>query len=276
MKTTDVHKYLHGFTDDEQQRLDDQANLLYDLVYEKLDFTDVRNLLEIGTGTGVHARMIAERNPNIYVIAIDSSEEQLKKARKLTEGNTDFERRIRFINAKAEELSAEKFPPLFDAVFICWVLEHIKDPKTVLFHAYNALRYGGKIIISEVFNQSLFTYPYLPTLNKYWDAYNKLQRDLDGHPNIGPRVAGWLHNIGFSKIESYPRIMHYDSRNMEDKSVFIEYFNRLILSAASQMIAHNLITEEDAIKTTEELMSLKENPDGVIYINVFQIQALKE
>lgn len=73
-------------------------------------------VLEIGCGTGVAARAIANRFSEIFVLALDRSEKAIQQAKKnsLTEIKN---KKLDFIQSKIEEFELDKNEELFDIVF---------------------------------------------------------------------------------------------------------------------------------------------------------------
>lgn len=77
-------------------------------------------VLEIGTGTGIISLMLAQRNPDAEILAIDIDENSVKLARKNFR-NSDFSGRLRALHKDFKDLSAAgKFgliisnPPYFE------------------------------------------------------------------------------------------------------------------------------------------------------------------
>ena len=51
------------------------------------------------------------------------------------------------------------------------------------------VRPGGRIFVSEVYNQSLCVEPAQPSVERYWAAVNTTQTRAGGHPNVGARLG---------------------------------------------------------------------------------------
>jgi tRNA G46 methylase TrmB len=77
-------EYVHGYTDRESVRLEDQANCLSELLHHDSLFAKDSLILEAGCGVGSQTKIIAPKNPGSKFISIDISEDSLKKAEKLT------------------------------------------------------------------------------------------------------------------------------------------------------------------------------------------------
>jgi len=72
-------KYIHGFSQKEQNRLWHQANIQRENIYSKIDFSGCKKILEVGCGVGAQTRILCEENPNLKIVSIDTSKKQLKK-----------------------------------------------------------------------------------------------------------------------------------------------------------------------------------------------------
>ena len=72
--------YLHGFSPVEQARLIKQARLLESTLFNHVDYTGVRRLLEVGSGVGAQTEILLRRFPDLRVTGIDLSREMLEKA----------------------------------------------------------------------------------------------------------------------------------------------------------------------------------------------------
>ena len=52
MSESTTTKYIHGYLDEEQERLRHQALVIENPIYDFIDFSGVKKLLEIGSGVG--------------------------------------------------------------------------------------------------------------------------------------------------------------------------------------------------------------------------------
>ena len=156
---SDVPGYLHGYTDEEAQRLLDQAEFLAPWVFDGVHLDGVHTLLEVGLGVGAETRLLRARWPGLCVIGCDISDGQLAHARRVLAAD---------IAAGAVELmraSATALPlpaATADAGFVCWLLEHVDDPAGVMREVARVVRPGGRIFVTEVYNHSLTIEPTQP------------------------------------------------------------------------------------------------------------------
>jgi cyclopropane fatty-acyl-phospholipid synthase-like methyltransferase len=113
-------------------------------VFEHVDFSGDRAVLDVGGGGGSNAMALAARYPDIAVTLLDLAatqpicEDEIRK-----HGLTD---RIRFV---AADIFKDDFPRGFDSVLffhelVIWSPTQIK---TLLSKAYQALRENGRVVI---------------------------------------------------------------------------------------------------------------------------------
>ncbi|MBK8203383.1 MAG: class I SAM-dependent methyltransferase [Bdellovibrionales bacterium] len=146
-------KYLHGYTSQEQARLEDQARLLEPYVYEGVEFKRETSLLEVGCGIGAQSKILLKRFSSIkQLVGIDISEDQLRVARE-TLAQELLGNRLELHQSDARDLAILK-GRTFDGAFLCWFLEHVPDPLTVLRELRKYLIPGSEVILSEVNNSS--------------------------------------------------------------------------------------------------------------------------
>ena len=172
--------YLHGFSSKEQNRLKSQAKFAEHTVYQNINFSSTKKVLEVGCGVGAQSEILLRRFPDIKLTGIDLNDKQLQAARlnlgalAFAEGRYD----LQLMSAENLKFEAESF----DGAFICFVLEHIPDPGRVLSEVRRVLSPGGVVYITEVLNSSFFLDPYSPNVWKYWMAFNDYQYDQKGDP----------------------------------------------------------------------------------------------
>lgn len=260
--------YLHGFVPQEQQRLIDQAGILGSLIYPKIDFGGCHHLLEIGSGVGAQTVILLNLFPTLKITCVDYSEVQLEVAR---HNLRDFGDRVSFVCQDAKELQLKD---RFDAVFICWALEHISEPVEVLRSVKKHLIVGAKIWVTEVFNASFYTNPGLPAYSKYFDAYNKLQRLMGGDPDVGAKLGYLFYQAGFGGVETFLGGFHLDQRSPLEFKKMVEFWKELMKSGSQAMIKSEMITEKEMIEMEEDLDRLVEGDNSVFFYQFVQATAI--
>ncbi|MBN3581431.1 class I SAM-dependent methyltransferase [Algoriphagus aestuarii] len=262
-------KYIHGYIPEEQNRLLSQAGVLAPLIYPWIDFTGCRHVLEIGSGVGAQSHMLLSLYPTIELSCVEIEKKQIKKAK---HNLTQFmDRRIHFLNQDARDLHLKKKA---DGVFICWVLEHLNDPITVLAKALENMAPGGVIYITEVFNSSFHFYPRLPGLDHYYQAYNQLQQHLGGDPDVGLRIGNLLKEAGFSEIELRRSGFHLDQTQPKEFKKIANYWKELMKSGSEALLANGIVTTTDVLQMEQDLDQIASNPEGVLYYQFIQAKAI--
>lgn len=263
--------YLHGFDSSEQDRLYRQAEFMEQTVYRDIDFSDQTHILEVGCGVGAQTAILLRRFPKLRITGIDFSDDQLNRARNHLASLPYAQGRYEILkmDAKALEFKGKTF----DGAFLCWILEHIPEPKQVLGEVRRVLTPGSRVYATEVMNHAFFLDPYSPNVWKYWMAFNDYQLDTGGDPFVGVKLGNFLTSVGFRRVATRIRTTHLDNRKPEKRREMIDERKDLLLSAADQLIKANYTTAEIVKGATEELAAVQRHPDAVIMDAFMQASA---
>ena len=263
--------YLHGFTKTEQDRLRIQAGFSEQTIYRDIDFTQCKHLLEIGCGVGAQSEILLRRFPNMKLTGVDLSENQLDSAKDSLGRSPYATGRYDLFKMNAENLNFESNS--FDGGFICWLLEHVPNPKKVLSEARRVLRSGTTLYITEVLNSSFFLDPYSPNVWKYWMAFNDYQFENSGDPFIGAKLGNLLLSLGFEEVETQTKTWHFDNRFPDKRKKTIEFWSDLLMSASDQLLKDKVVTQEIVDSAKEELANVAGDPNAVFYYSFIQASA---
>lgn len=269
-QTTDF-PYLHGFSKDEQGRLRKQARFGEYTVYQNINLSSVKDLLEVGCGVGAQSEIILRRFPDLKLTGIDRSAKQLQAAKQRLSHLPGAEKRfeLKEMDATAMEFSANSF----DGAFLCWVLEHVPDPIRVLSEVRRVLRPGSVIYVTEVMNASFFLDPYSPNVWKYWMAFNEYQLEQNGDPFVGAKLGNFLLQLGYRDIQTEVKTWFLDNRSPQARKDCIEYWTELLLSASDQLIAAKCVSEDIVQGMKDEMAKVANDPNAVFYYSFVQARA---
>src|SRR5437879_11268699 len=118
------HLYVHGYHRRENERLQDQAGMLADLLHADSAYSSGSTVLEVGCGVGAQTVTLARRSPGARFTSVDVSAASIVEARRRATraGLTNVEFRQADIFALPFDTES------FDHVFVCFVLEHVSQP----------------------------------------------------------------------------------------------------------------------------------------------------
>lgn len=263
--------YIHGFSPQEQERLRKQARFAEHLVYQNINLSGVKKLLEVGCGVGAQSEIILRRFPDLHLTGIDLSKRQLAAAHdKLSHLPVAAGRfQIQEMNAEAMTFDGASF----DAGFLCWILEHVPDPRRVLSEVRRVLRPGSVVYLTEVLNSSFFLDPYSPNTWKYWTAFNEYQLAQNGDPFVGAKLGNLLLQLGYRDIQTEVKTWFLDNRTPQARKDCIEYWEELLLSASQQLIDAGCVSEEVVSGMKDEFRKVAQDPNAVFFYSFVQARA---
>ncbi len=198
--------YVHGYRSRENQRLQDQADTLLDLLHRDTRYPAGSTVLEAGCGVGAQTLALARGSPHARITSIDVSAESIAQARQRAAdaGITN----VAFREADILELPFE--PQSFDHVFVCFVLEHLPAPALALERLVRVLKPGGSLTVIEGDHGSTLFHPDSAAARASIDCLVQLQRRAGGDALIGRA----LHPLLARQLEAVvvePRIVYVDS-----------------------------------------------------------------
>ncbi|HHB76431.1 MAG TPA: class I SAM-dependent methyltransferase, partial [Desulfobulbus sp.] len=175
------NKYVHGYNQKENIRLQDQASTLVDLLHSDTIFAPNSRILEAGCGVGAQTVTLAKNSPEAHITSIDISEKSIIEAKNKvrSEGYAN----VTFQQGDIFNLS---FPfESFDHIFVCFVLEHLANPVEALTVLKKYLKIGGMMTVIEGDHGSAYFHPDSQEANMAIQCQVKLQKIAGGNDNIG-------------------------------------------------------------------------------------------
>ncbi|MCK4751636.1 MAG: methyltransferase domain-containing protein [Bacteroidales bacterium] len=259
--------YIHGYTKRETQRLLEQALILEDLLHSDTVFKDGENVLEAGCGVGGQTQILCRRNPGAEFTCIDISAASLEQAERMSR-----ETGIRNANfQQADILSLPFNAASFDHVFVCFVLEHLPDPDSVLSNLVNLLKPGGTLTVIEGDHGSGFWTPETHESRKAWGGLVRSQFELGHDPDIGRRLYPLLRKTGLEVRYVEPRWVYADQSTPELlDGVINQIIAPMVYSAENQVLEYGLMEESDWQKGLDDIRNVARHPDGTFFYTWFK------
>lgn len=233
-------KYVHGYNQRENIRLQDQASTLVDLLHSDTFYPDGSRVLEAGCGVGAQTITLANNSPGANITSVDISANSVLEARKKIENaghtNVDFK--------KADIFNLPFEPESFDHIFVCFVLEHLTRPVEALNCLKTFLKADGTITVIEGDHGSTYFYPDNPNSHKAIQCQVNLQKEAGGNANIGRELYPLLDKAGFRMIKVSPRMVYVDSSRPQLVEGFIKNtFTAMIEGVRESSINKGLIDQ---------------------------------
>lgn len=236
--------YVHGYSDFESTRLNNQANSVSDFIHYDSIWPEGSSVLEVGCGVGAQTKILASQNPNCTFTSIDVSQISLARARKDPE--LSALPNVTFLQLDAFDVA--KLKTTFDHVFVCFVLEHLKEPAKLLAVLKSSLRSGGTITVVEGDHGSTYFYPDSTFARKAVDAQIRHQRGNGGNANIGRELYRILVTGGYEQVKVSPRNIYVDDNNPALKTNFILHTFTAMIEGMAESIVDAGIEDEVTMK----------------------------
>ncbi|HYR50481.1 MAG TPA: methyltransferase domain-containing protein [Candidatus Eisenbacteria bacterium] len=146
------------------------------------------HVLDVGTGTGLVAHLVAPRVSPGSVIGIDLSDRMLALAR------SKMAKNVQFLGMAAERLVFK--PETFDLVTMGEALAYLADPTDALAEAHRVLRAGGRFAVScqrrslSTRAQDLFFQGLAPLARRHYLSLPRFssERARFGEPDVLPKI----------------------------------------------------------------------------------------
>jgi ubiquinone/menaquinone biosynthesis C-methylase UbiE len=268
---TSKSRYVHGYSEREIERLVDQASTLSDLLHNDTKYPAGASVLEAGCGVGAQTVTLVKNSPGAFFTCVDVSPASLEAARKRVgatgHGNATF---------LQADIFGLPFPDdNFDHIFVCFVLEHLRNPIDALRALKAKLKKGGSITVIEGDHGSAYFYPDSADARQTIQCLIDLQARLGGNSLIGRQLSPLLSQAGFMSPVVSPRMVYVDSRRPEYVEGFTKNtFIAMVEGVKRQAIDSGIIDEERWKKGIRDLYRTTE-ADGTFCYTFFKGVAFK-
>lgn len=199
--------YVHGYTDREETRLVAQATSLSDLLHADTTYPAESTVLEAGCGVGAQTVLLAHNSPEAHFVAVDSVAHSLAIAReRVASAGLD--------NVTFEQADIFRLPypdHHFDHVFVCFVLEHLRNPVGALRCLKRVIVPGGSLTAIEGDHGSTYFYPDSPAARRTIQCLIDIQAQMGGNSLIGRQLYPLLTGAGYGNVRVSPRMVYVDA-----------------------------------------------------------------
>lgn len=216
-------RYVHGYDQPENTRLQDQATTLVELLHGDTAYPAGSRVLEVGCGVGAQTLTLAANSPDAAITAIDISAASVAEAERRATAAGYIN--VRF--AQADIFDLPYAPESFDHLFVCFVLEHLPRPTEALRALRAYLRPGGTITVIEGDHGSTSFYPESAAARAAIACQTELQRRAGGDAMVGRALYPLLRAAGYRAPYVSPRLIYVDGSRPE----LIEGFTKRTFTA---------------------------------------------
>lgn len=264
-------RYVHGYSPRESVRLGDQAQTLSDLLHADEEYPAGALVLEAGCGPGAQTVILARKNPTAQFVSVDISPNSLALARQAV-------RQAGLANVRFEQADLYQLPfpdATFDAVFVCFVLEHLTAPLQALAELKRVLRPGRTITVIEGDHGSAFFHPDSVLAGKAIQCLVELQKQAGGDALIGRRLYPLLCQAGFTQVQVMPRVVYADASRPEMVAGFTRNtFNAMVEGITGVVLRKGMM---DSASWQQGIADLHRTagPGGVFNYTFFKARAMR-
>lgn len=263
--------YVHGYSIREAERLADQAQTLTELLHHDTRYPAGSRVLEAGCGIGAQTVILAGNSPGAAITSVDISPESLIRA----EANV---RAAGFSNVtfRQGDIFCLPFEPAsFDHIFVCFVLEHLADPRGALAGLRPLLRDGGTLTVIEGDHGTTVFHPDHPDARRAIECLVELQKQGGGNALIGRQLYPLATGAGYRDVLVSPRMVYVD----RSRPQLVEGFTKLTFTAMVEGIGDEVLRQglmdRDAWERGIAAMYRTTKEDGVFCYTFFKATAWK-
>lgn len=258
--------YVHGYDLRENERLQDQAGTLVDLLHSGTSYPPRSMVLEAGCGVGAQTVTLAQRSPDARFTSVDISAHSIAEAKRMTDAaglsNVRFQQADIFDLPFASES--------FDHAFVCFVLEHLARPVEALAILTRLIKPGGTLTVIEGDHGSAYFHPDSRAARVAIECQVELQRRAGGNALIGRQLYPLMVEAGLESVHVSPRMVYVDSSRPD----LVDGFTRKTFTAMIEGVRESAIevgiTDPEAFDAGVQDLHRTAEADGVFCYTFFK------
>jgi SAM-dependent methyltransferase len=264
--------YVHGYAPQENERLQDQAGTLVDLLHCDTSYPPGSVVLEAGCGVGAQTVTLAQRSPSARFTSIDVSAQSLAQAKRTTTAagltNVMFQ--------QADIFALPFAPESFDHVFVCFVLEHLSRPVEALVLLKRLLKPCGTMTVIEGDHGSTYFHPESNAAHQAIQCLVKLQRMAGGNALIGRQLYPLMVEAGLEAVHVSPRMVYVDSSRPDLVEGFTRKTFTAMIEGVRESAVHAGLTDPGTFDAGIRDLRRTAEADGVFCYTFFKGVGQKE
>jgi ubiquinone/menaquinone biosynthesis C-methylase UbiE len=263
---SEERRYVHGYDERESDRLQAQAGSVLDLLHADTAYPPGSAVLEVGCGTGAQTLTLARNSPGARIVAFDHSASSIEQARARVRAAG-----LNNVELRAADLFALPFEAqTFDHLFVCFVLEHLANPREALAVLRGLLKPGGTIVVFEGDHGPTSFHPHSEAAHRAIACQVELQRRSGGNACIGREVYPLLVEAGFHSVRVEPRSVYVDASRPGLVDGFTrKTFTAMIEGVRAPAIEAGLI-DTDTFDAGIRALHRTTETDGVFFYTFFK------
>lgn len=260
--------YVHGYSDREARRLLDQAASVRDLLHHDTAYPDGSLVLEPACGIGAQTVTLASSGPGARYVSFDVAAGSLARAARRTA-------HLDHVHLLRADLFQPPFPSAtFDHLFVCHLLEHMREPVAALRGLAALVRGGGTVTVIEGDHGSCYFHPSTPEARAAWRCLIRVQAELGGDSLIGRRLYPVLSDAGLADPVVSPRMVYADASRPGVMDAFVaRTIVPMVEGVRQEALARKMMAEEEWERGLADLRAIQHAGDGAFCYTFFKAVA---
>lgn len=198
-----------AFKNDELSRLEKRTTFRieqFENTLSSLRLKKGEKILEIGSGTGFRANLLANTFKSAHITAVDISKDMTAYSASKYSSVAN----LTFLNLDIETF-LKKNSGEFSLIYFRLVAQHVGDALKLIRMCHSSLKSGGHLIVEDVDRQLMVFEPSTDEWDAIYMKAIKAHRNKGGDPFIGRKLASYITRAGFNKIANRSYLHHGDS-----------------------------------------------------------------
>lgn len=237
-------------TQSERQRLEIQGlklfggpSLLDEFIHPGM------KILDLGCGTGINSRYIADRCKDVAITAID-----FNNARIVENQRSNTTPCITYMHGNAYDIPVDG--DQFDLVFCRFLLMHLNDPQKAVDEMFRVTKRGGAVVAHEAIHNGVWLCPPRPTFERFLKIWIAKMAEKGQDASVGLKLNHIFREAGLTSVKT----TIYPNSHSGDEELFHLYMNNWTehLPSLADVLGEEF-TEDDMNEMRNEVADISPN-----------------